>query len=71
MHIGRSPTSPPRPRAPSSPGAGSRAAVGGDAKADPVIAAAVSVAVEGDKTRFSVTMSSRPGQVQLMEGPTG
>jgi len=52
-------------------GTGGAWAVGGDAKAEaPVIAAAVSVAVEGGKTRFSVTMSrSVLAQVQLMEGP--
>ena len=46
-------------------------AVGADGKAEtPVIAAAVSVAVDGGKTRFSVTMSrSVVAQVQLMEGP--
>jgi N-acetylmuramoyl-L-alanine amidase len=52
-------------------GAGRAWAVGADGKTEtPVIAAAVAVAVEGGKTRFSVTMSrSVVAQVQLMEGP--
>ncbi|RDI52395.1 N-acetylmuramoyl-L-alanine amidase [Microvirga subterranea] len=52
-------------------GLGHARAAGADGKAEtPVIAAAVSVAVDGGKTRFSVTMSrSVVAQVQLMEGP--
>ncbi len=52
-------------------GSGHAWAAGADGKAEtPVIAAAVSVAIDGGKTRFSVTMSrSVVAQVQLMEGP--
>lgn len=52
-------------------GSGHAWAAGTDGKAEtPVIAAAVSVAVDGGKTRFSVTMSrSVVAQAQLMEGP--
>jgi N-acetylmuramoyl-L-alanine amidase len=52
-------------------GAGRVSAVQAEARAEtPVIAAAVAVAVEGGRTRFTVTMSRAVvAQVQLMESP--